>query len=102
MPRYYPAPEVKPLRQWSKWALLRAIAAAGGDAEALRPLSTEFLRSRLLVNVSGRAAKHVLNRTDLYALNEDALFRADCQALLREGTATRRAPSGFCCQMARK
>lgn len=81
------------MTQWTKWALLRAISSAGHDAEAFRPLPTEFLRKKLLQRVSTREAQHYLNKTDTYVLDLSALAKADAHAWLREHAEQSRARS---------
>ncbi|MBQ3222002.1 MAG: hypothetical protein IJB41_00170 [Clostridia bacterium] len=85
----------KKMTQWTKWSMLRALAAAGHDAEAFRPLSTEFLRKKLLIRVSKREAQHYLNKTDTYILNLCAIKHASADRWISECDGQTAQHKGF-------
>jgi len=100
MPAFEPhAPAIpnteKKMTQWTKWSMLRALAAAGHDAEAFRPLPTEFLRQKLLIRVSKREAQHYLNKTDTYILNFCAVKHASADRWLQECSGRTAQHKGF-------
>ena len=76
-------------------AEVRALAAAGHDAEAFRPLSTEFLRKKLLIRVSKREAQHYLNKTDTYILNLCAIKHASADRWISECDGQTAQHKGF-------
>lgn len=83
------------MMQWTKWSMLRALASAGHQADAFRPLPTEFLRQKLLIRVSTREAQHYLNKTDTYILNFCALKHADACRWLEECSGRTAQHKGF-------
>ena len=85
----------KKMTQWTKWSMLRALASAGHNADAFRPLPTEFLRRKLLIRVSTREAQHYLNKTDTYILNLCAVKHADAPAWLEECSGKTLSHKGF-------
>lgn len=87
--------EEKKMTQWTKWSMLRALAAAGHDADAFRPLPTEFLRRKLLIRVSTREAQHYLNKTDTYILNRCAVKHASADRWLQECSGRIACHKGF-------
>lgn len=87
--------EEKKLMQWTKWSLLRAVAAEGVDADALRSLPTDLLRRKLLLRTSVRKTDSYINKTDYYALNIYAARHADPQKWLKEECRSIRPRPGF-------
>jgi len=85
----------KKMTQWTKWSMLRALASAGHNADAFRPLPTEFLRKKLLVRVSTREAQHYLNKTDTYILNLCAIKHACADRWLAECSGQTAQHKGF-------
>lgn len=83
------------MTQWTKWSMLRALAAAGHEADAFRPLPTEFLRRKLLIRVSTREAQHYLNKTDTYILNLCAIKHACADCWLAECSGRTAQHKGF-------